>query len=479
MKVTTEHILSDEATNDLYPTYVMAFDPLLTTAAARHILTAEEFAKEMNDPRIEKYVVRDQAGRAVALTTLTSDLSAIDWINPHFYMARYPEPAARKALFYLGYALVALGSRRTQALVLMAAEINRRLAEVSGVVAFDICGYNIEHVVGRRIGRLFSGSHRIDSLDTQTYFAADYRRSETTVAPSPEPEPVVRERVVPELSVPEPLVPEPLVPAPTVPAPLVPGLVRPVSLADRPELGGDVLGVLASRWPPYMLAGQAGHGADLEELLTARPQDHVLLLDASDQVLGVALSIPLWWDQTVAGLPAGWDDAIDRSVRQAQEGRSPNTTCALSITIAPSAARQNLAVQCLAGLKQVARRAGSRALLAPIRPILKADYPLVEMSSYLTWRTPDDRVFDPWLRLHLREGAELLQVAPRSMTISGSLGDWQEWVGQTFPGSGDFIIAGGLVPLRVDAAAGTAVYVEPNVWMAHHLSDEGPAAVPR
>ncbi|GAA1039408.1 hypothetical protein GCM10009557_57980 [Virgisporangium ochraceum] len=36
-----------------------------------------------------------------------------------------------------------------------------------------------------------------------------------------------------------------------------------------------------------------------------------------------------------------------------------------------------------------------------------------------------------------------------------------------FPDTGDYVIPDGLTTLRVDVAADTGVYVEPNVWLRH------------
>ena len=100
--------------------------------------------------------------------------------------------------------------------------------------------------------------------------------------------------------------------------------LRTVTLAERPDLAGAVPGVLASRWPEYMLAGDSGHGVDLTELLVdGLPQHQILLLDDSDEVLGVGLSVPLAWDGTTEGLPAGWDDAVSSSARLRAAGATP------------------------------------------------------------------------------------------------------------------------------------------------------------
>lgn len=446
MKISIESVLTDKAIEALYPTYVAAFEPLLTKAAARHVLTAEEFAKEMNDPRIDKYLVRDDVGQAVALTTVSSDLSVIDWINAHYYTARYPDVAARGALFYLGYTLVDRTRRRSVALQLMAGELNRRVAEVQGVVGFDICQYNVTHGIGRQPAHLLRSCRQIETLDTQTYYAADFREPSESDGDAGEAATDGGRTGGPDHSF-------------TV-----------VTGGDRPDLVEQVMGLLAARWPAFMLAGESGHGEDLPGLLMSRPADQVLLVDSDDRVQGAGLSIPLRWDGTRADLPGGWDDAIRRSLQQQRDGVPTNTTCALSITVGAAAAGRNCAVELIRGLKDVARRAGSRALVAPIRPILKAQYPLVDLAGYLTWRTADGRPFDPWVRLHLREGGELLGIAAESMTISGALEDWERWAEVTLPGSGAFVIEGGLAPLVVDAEAGIGVYREPNAWVAHQLS---------
>jgi hypothetical protein len=83
----------------------------------------------------------------------------------------------------------------------------------------------------------------------------------------------------------------------------------------------------------------------------------------------------------------------------------------------------------------------------------------------MLWRREDGLPYDPWIRAHERLGAEVLDVAPRSMTITGSRAEWEEWTGLQFPEDGDYVVPGALVPVRFENGAGT--YVEPNVWMKH------------
>ena len=243
-----------------------------------------------------------------------------------------------------------------------------------------------------------------------------------------------------------------------------------VTLAQRPDLAAAVPAVLASRWPAFLLAAQSGHGVDLAALLASVPQHQVLLLDRDDQVLGAGLSVPLAWDRTVDGLPAGRDGAIAAAASGAARGAAPNAVCTLSITMAPAAAGRGLAARMIGALKVSAAGVGVDALIAPVRPVLKAHYPLTTMANYLAWRTPEGEVFDPWFRLHLRLGGVQVGVAYPSVTLRGTVAQWQEWAEMPLPSAGEYVIPGGLAPLTVDRRADVATYREPHVWFVHRAS---------
>jgi hypothetical protein len=90
---------------------------------------------------------------------------------------------------------------------------------------------------------------------------------------------------------------------------------------------------------------------------------------------------------------------------------------------------------------------------------------LVPIERYARWRRPDGVLFDPWMRVHERLGAGVLKPEPRSLRITGSIAEWQQWTGRWFPDSG----AGGLATVAIGRDAGTGAYWEPNVWMKHTL----------
>ena len=112
---------------------------------------------------------------------------------------------------------------------------------------------------------------------------------------------------------------------------------------------------------------------------------------------------------------------------------------------------------------------GFAHLVAPVRPSWKARYPLVPIERYVRWETDDGLPVDPWLRVHPRLGAEIVRPCPASMTIAGTVSEWEGWTNMLFPESGDYVVPGALELVRIDREADRGVYVEPNVWMHHRL----------
>lgn len=436
MELFVEEVVAEAQRGALHELYLRAMTSLTTLAAARHELTVDEFDREMGDRRLLKLLAVDDAGRAVGVCTLTSDLEAVEWINPQLFRDRFPAEARRGALLYVGFLVVDPQAPRSNALILMTSEVNRRALAVDGVVGLDMCAYNLEHGLGRRVDRVMRPA-RVGPVDTQTYLVADYR-------------PHARSIRVPDRG--------------KAPAPAPVEDVRLVPATRRPDFLTEAGALLQARWPTFMLAGEAGHGQDVTALIQRHPRHQVVAVDAEDRVCGVALSLPVAWDGTPADLPSGWDDAVRRCAALGEDGTG-DTACALSVTVASDAAGRGLSRRLVEALRDLAGAAGHRGLIAPVRPVLKDRYPLVAMAEYLTWRSPSGEAFDPWVRLHLRAGGTVLGVAEASMVIRGSSAQWQEWTSLALPGPGSFTVPGALAPLVVDASGGT--YVEPNVWMLH------------
>jgi hypothetical protein len=239
------------------------------------------------------------------------------------------------------------------------------------------------------------------------------------------------------------------------------------SVADQPEFGPLLSDIPAESWPEFMyhdpLASLIyGHA-------TTRYAEFSLVAvdrDRPTRALARAYSVPFTGD--LADLPAtGWDAVMLNATNDALRGVRGNLVSALEVTVRPDERGTGLAAAMLAGLVRNAARLGYADLVTPLRPTRKTEHPDMPMADYVAWTRPDGLPADPWLRTHLRVGGEVLGVAPRSMTITGSLAQWRGWTGLPFDRTGPVAVPGALVPVHCDVAADLAVYVEPNVWVRH------------
>ena len=69
--------------------------------------------------------------------------------------------------------------------------------------------------------------------------------------------------------------------------------------------------------------------------------------------------------------------------------------------------------------------------------------------------------------MHVRLGGEFLAPAPRSMKITGTVAEWEEWTGVTMPESGEYLFRDALAPVVIERERDLGTYFEPNVWMIH------------
>jgi GNAT superfamily N-acetyltransferase len=251
------------------------------------------------------------------------------------------------------------------------------------------------------------------------------------------------------------------------------GAFQVVSLAARPELTLPALELLAAGWPEFMQHDPAAERYQ-PRLATELAAFQVLLVDEKDELAAVGVSIPFAWDGTMGGLPAGWDAVVEQGIDDLDGQRRPTALSALSITVAPERHGQGLSRRVIHGLRQAAAGAGLETMLVAARPTGKSVYPLTPMDRYMRWTLSDGAPFDPWLRTHWRLGAELLEVCPASMEITGDVATWEAWTGMRFPDSGPYVVPEALVPVEIDRERDLGRYLEPNVWIRHRCGADLP-----
>jgi len=230
--------------------------------------------------------------------------------------------------------------------------------------------------------------------------------------------------------------------------------LRIVTHAERPSLRGK----LPDLWPQFM-----HHDAAVSEfwpqLYEVYPDFQLWVLD-SRRLVGYACTLPVVWNGDAPERGIDW--AVTEGV-----GGTPTTLCAMVAGIIPQYRGRGISSALLVRMGKLAAAHGFDALGAPVRPTWKERYPLTPIERYVEWRREDGLPYDPWLRTHERLGGDLVAVARRSMTVTGSREEWEEWTGLQFPEDGDYVVPGALCPVRFDSGAGT--YAEPNVWFRHVL----------
>jgi GNAT superfamily N-acetyltransferase len=244
---------------------------------------------------------------------------------------------------------------------------------------------------------------------------------------------------------------------------------RIVTLAERPDLEEALDRHNGSAWPAFMLQDPVAD-ALWHHLHAEFAGWQLMLIDAGDAILAAANCAPLAWDGSDDGLPAGWDDQFRRTVDEHEAGVRPDTLGAIQIVVAPERRGDRLAGRMVIEMRERARAAGLRALIACVRPTDKHRYPLTSIERYARWTRPDGEPFDAWIRLHARLGARIVRGAPHSMTMIGTVAEWESWTGLVFPESGAYVVPFATGPVLVDLEADRGVYHDANVWVIHDLA---------
>ncbi|WP_213453359.1 GNAT family N-acetyltransferase [Rhizomonospora bruguierae] len=240
------------------------------------------------------------------------------------------------------------------------------------------------------------------------------------------------------------------------------------TLAERSDLA-DRWDDFPGAWPEFLF-----HDAVAEALyaglVAAHPDLCVLALEEGEPDRPVGKGCALPFTPGDGALPAtGYDAVLLGAAADRLAGRRGTRISAVEIVVRADRRGRGLSAGLLDALRRVAARRGYRELLAPVRPTGKHLVPEEPMGTYAHRTRPDGLPADPWLRTHVRAGGVLREVAPCSMTVTGTLAQWRAWTGLPFDAPGAVTVPGALVPVHCVPDEDRAVYVEPNVWLTHSV----------
>jgi ribosomal protein S18 acetylase RimI-like enzyme len=243
-----------------------------------------------------------------------------------------------------------------------------------------------------------------------------------------------------------------------------------IRYAERPELWEDSDALSRAVWPEYNQHGDVLNrywGRLLEDF----PEFQFVLYHDQDGVLAEGHTVPCAWDGTTEGLGDGIDAMIAGAFEARQANRRPTALGALAAEIKPQFQGRGLADRVLAAMAGLAREAGLRHLIAPVRPSLKDRYPIIPIERYVTWTRENGEPFDPWIRVHVRRDAKIARPIGHSMQITGTVAEWEQWTGLRFPDDGEYTFPAGLAPVDINHGRDLGCYWEPNVWIVHTIDD--------
>ena len=242
------------------------------------------------------------------------------------------------------------------------------------------------------------------------------------------------------------------------------------SVADRPELR-DVYPQLEGFWPEFMTNDPTSSFYYAFEL-DSYPEYVLVAVDrATGAPVAKALTVPVSWPGDIAdGLPeGGWDWAVRSSAYDARRLAEPVIVSALEILVRPDVRGGGLSARMLAAMRDNVAKLGFTDLVAPVRPSGKHQHVGMPIDEYAFAVRDDGLPVDPWLRVHVRAGGRIVNVAHLSMIIPGTLASWRKWTGLPFDTTGPVHVPQALAPVHCDVEQDHAVYVEPNVWVHHRI----------
>ena len=242
------------------------------------------------------------------------------------------------------------------------------------------------------------------------------------------------------------------------------------TLEQRPKLLDQYTTLAEKCWPIFLYYHDASRR--YASSLATFGQHQLLLTTHKGHVIAAGNMLPICWDGTQQGLPAGWDTALQQ-IGEEQKARTPPTALlAISVMVDPEYQGLGISRIMLQAMCKNAARHGFSSIIAPVRPTWKSRYPFVPMEEYITWTRADGEIFDPWIRAHVHIGGKILKVAPRSMVMHGSITEWEAWTGICMPSDGAYAIPGGLDPVNINYENNAGSYEESNVWMVHMTPTE-------
>jgi len=173
--ITIEHVITGPTAEVLCDMQLASFEPLETLAIQKQTDSRDDLLHMFASPDFTK-VVAWQSGHPIGLGVLTNVLECIPEISPGFLRTRYPQQAARNAIYVGIYVTVAEPHRGITLFSRLSTEMWNIPARAGGVLVFDMCEFNrtmfAAEQVAEQVASVFPRSS-VSTIDRQTWMAAE------------------------------------------------------------------------------------------------------------------------------------------------------------------------------------------------------------------------------------------------------------------------------------------------------------------
>ena len=173
--ITFETVITDGTAERLCEIQLASFEPLAELAIQKQTGSRDELLDVFADPAFIK-IVAWQRGLPVGLGVVTNAIDEIAEISPQFLRSKYPDHAARDAIYVGIYVTVAEQHRGVTLFSRISTEMWQIVAKAAGVLVYDVCEFN-RAVFGAdqlslQLASAFPHSS-VTTVDRQTWYVAE------------------------------------------------------------------------------------------------------------------------------------------------------------------------------------------------------------------------------------------------------------------------------------------------------------------
>jgi len=197
------------------------------------------------------------------------------------------------------------------------------------------------------------------------------------------------------------------------------------------------------------------------------PHLQLFVIGEDANLIGFANTIAINWADTFEKLPQdGWDWMVEKGIQDFEQGIKPNCLGGLQIIITKEHLGKGYSKLVLAEVKKMKEAAALEKFIIPIRPTWKWKHPEMSMTNYAQYEQ-GNKIYDPWIRTHLKAGAEIVKICESSMRVSGDIPFWEKIINKKIEASGEYLIPGALSKVQLDIEKNFGEYKEANIWIKY------------